>query len=184
MDHYIDIRLHTNADMSVKELMATLFYKVHVWLARHAQGRIGLSFPEADKALGTVLRVHGTQNDLLIFAMGDWRRTLLLWISQTPVQPVPSHAQHCSVARVQRKSANNMRQRAMRRHGLTLEQAIQRIPNTAVEPLNLPHVDIPSSSTGQCVRFFIRQQPAKEQALGCFSAYGMGQTGKTVPYFN
>jgi CRISPR-associated endonuclease Csy4 len=183
MDQYIDIRLHANADMSVKELMATLFYKVHVWLARHAQGRIGLSFPEADRALGTVLRVHGSQSDLLMFAMGDWRRTLLLWISQTPVQPVPLHAQHCSVARVQRKSAHNMRQRAMRRHGLTLEQAVQRIPDTAVELLNLPCLDIQSASTGQCVRFFIRQLTVPQAVPGTFSAYGMSQNGATVPSF-
>lgn len=183
MDHYIDIRLHANADMSVKELMATLFYKVHVWLARHAQGRIGLSFPEADKALGTLLRVHGSQSDLLMFAMGDWRRTLLMWISQSPVQAVPTHTRHHSVTRVQRKSANNMRQRAVRRHGLTLEQAVQRIPDTAVRPLNLPYLDIPSASTGQCVRFFIRQQVAADAVPGGFSAYGMSQAGATVPCF-
>lgn len=183
MDHYIDIRLHANADMSVKELMATLFYKVHVWLARHAQGRIGLSFPEADNALGTVMRVHGSQSDLLMFAMGDWRRTLLLWISQTAVQAVPEHTRHHSVTRVQRKSANNMRQRAMRRHGLTLEQAVQRIPDTAVEPLNLPYLDIQSASTGQCVRFFIRHQTAADAVPGGFSAYGLSQAGATVPCF-
>ena len=183
MDHYIDIRLHANADMSVKELMATLFYKVHVWLARQGPGHIGLSFPEADKTPGPLLRVHGNEPDLMLFAMGDWRRTLLLWISQSPVQAVPTHTRHHSVTRVQRKSANNMRQRAMRRHGITLEQAVQRIPDTAVEPLNLPYLDIQSASTGQRVRFFIRQQVTEDAVPGGFSAYGMSQAGSTVPCF-
>ena len=183
MDHYIDIRLQANAGIGGNELMAVLFYKVHVWLAWQAQGRIGLSFPEMSKTPGALLRVHGSQADLAVFALGDWRKTLLLWMVQSPVQPVPAHAQHCAVARVQRKSAHNMRQRAMRRDGLTLEQAMARIPDAASEPLELPFLDIPSASTGQRVRFSIRQQVVADAVFGEFTAYGMGKSGTTVPWF-
>lgn len=183
MDHYIDVRLHANADLSCNELMATLFYKVHVWIARNAQGRIGLSFPEMARTPGALLRVHGNQADLTAFASGDWRRTLALWISQTPVQPVPAHIQYCTVIRVQSKSAHNKRLRAVRRRGLTLEQATALIPDDTTKPLDLPFLDICSASTGQRVRFFLRQQQVVDAVPGGFSAYGMSQAGTTVPWF-
>ena len=184
MAYYIDIRLHTNAEISCNELMAALFYKVHIWLAKHAEGRIGVSFPEMKKTPGGLLRVHGDLSDLITFASGEWRNTLSLWISQTPVQPIPAHAQSCCVTRIQSKSAHNKRQRAMRRRGLTLEEATACIPDTATKPLNQPFLDIRSASTGQRVRFFIQQQQAANAVPGRFSAYGMGQAGTTVPWFD
>ncbi len=184
MDHHLDIHLNTQGEMGTNALMATLFYKVHVWIAHHAPRRIGLSFPDMRKTPGARLRVHGNQADLHAFAAGDWRKTLLMWVQQDAVQPVPANSLHCAVARVQRKSAHNMRQRAMRRHGLTPEQAWARIPDEANEIVDLPFLDLCSASTGQTLRFFIRQQTRLSAPVpGGFSAYGMGQSGATVPWF-
>jgi len=184
MDHYLDIRLRANAGIGKNELMATLFYKIHVWIARNANGRIALSFPDMNKTPGARLRVHGCESDLQAFSSGDWRRTVMLWIDLAQVCPVPADARHCMVARIQRKSAHNMRQRAMRRDGLTLEQAMVRIPDTATESLDLPYLYVQSASTGQRVRFFIKQSPAQPVAVkGAFSAYGLGKDGATVPWF-
>lgn len=184
MDHYIDLHVRAPADMGRHHLMAVLFYKLHAWIAHHACGRIGLSFPAMQKTPGTHLRVHGSLADLSRLSSGDWRNTLLLWLQQGPVTPVPGHAQHCVVARVQKKSAHNMRQRAMRRDGLTHEQSLARIPDSATEVVSLPYLDIRSSSSGQTLRFFIRQGPPKSTAVpGPFSAYGMSHAGATVPWF-
>ena len=184
MDHYLDIKLRANAGIGTNELMAMLFYKIHVWIARNANGRIALSFPEMEKTPGARLRVHGGEADLCSFASGDWRRTVMLWVDVSPVCPVPAGVMHCTVARIQSKSAHNMRQRAMRRNGLTPEQAMARIPDAATKALDLPYLYVQSASTGQRVRFFIQQGSAQPRAVqGGFSAYGMGKDGATVPWF-
>lgn len=184
MNYYLDIHLRPNADFGCNALMAQLFYKVHVWLALHGNNGIGLSFPEMKKTPGTVLRVHGSAPALEAFATGDWRKTLSLWLDQTAVQEVPSDAAFCTVRRIQKKSAQNRRKRAIAKGWLTAEQALKRIPDTATKVLDHPFLDIHSSSTGhQQIRFFIQQSIVPAAIPGAFSAYGMGNAGATVPWF-
>ena len=133
---------------------------------------------------GERLRVHGSQADLHAFATGDWRKTLLMWMQQGAVQAVPANSLHCAVTRVQFKSVHRMRRRVMRNFGLTAEQAHARIPDEKQNRVNQPFLDLRSASTGQTLRFFIRQQTGLPAPVaGGFSAYGMGQGGATVPWF-
>ena len=98
--------------------------------------------------------------------------------------PVPLHAQHRSVNRVQAKSSpERLRRRQIKRKGLTEAQALAQVPDSARETLALPYLDVHSSSTDQRFRLFVRHGPVQAHAIdGFFSAYGLSPL-TTVPWF-
>ena len=201
MDHYVDIRLQPDAEFAPAMLMAALFTKLHKALAAGAHQDIGVSFPQMEVgdapsartsrigahpryALGQVLRLHGTSLTLHKLLSTDWLTGMRDHVACGAVLVVPTVARHRVVSRVQAKSSpERLRRRQMRRHGLTAEQAQERIPDSAAEALNLPFLTLRSQSTGQTFRLFIRMGPEQATAVpGDFGAYGLSpQT--TVPWF-
>jgi CRISPR-associated endonuclease Csy4 len=131
-----------------------------------------------------VLRLHGTSLALHKLLTTDWLTGMRDHVACGVVLAVPTDARHRVVSRVQAKSSpERLRRRQMRRHGLTAEQAQERIPDNAAEMLNLPFLTLRSQSTGQTFRLFIRLGPEQATAVpGEFGAYGLSpQT--TVPWF-
>lgn len=201
MDHYVDIRLQPDAEFAPAMLMAALFTKLHKALTAGAHQDIGVSFPQMEEgdapsartsriggnpryALGQVLRLHGTSLTLHKLLTTDWLTGMRDHVACGAVLAVPTDARHRVVSRVQAKSSpERLRRRQMRRHGLTAEQAQERIPDSAAEMLNLPFLTLRSQSTGQTFRLFIRLGPEQATAVpGEFGAYGLSpQT--TVPWF-
>jgi CRISPR-associated endonuclease Csy4 len=201
MNHYVDIRLQPDAEFAPAMLMAALFTKLHKALAAGAHQDIGVSFPQMDEgdpaparasrngahpryALGQVLRLHGTALALQKLLTIDWLTGMRDHAACGAVLVVPINARHRVVSRVQAKnSPERLRRRQMRRHGLTAEQAQERVPDSAVETLNLPFLTLRSQSTGQTFRLFIRLGPEQATAVsGEFGAYGLSAQA-TVPWF-
>ena len=201
MDHYVDIRLQPDAEFAPAMLMAALFTKLHKALAAGTHQDIGVSFPQMEVgdaaparayrigahpryALGQVLRLHGSSLALHKLLTTDWLTGMRDHVACGVVLAVPTDARHRVVSRVQAKSSpERLRRRQMRRHGLTAEQAQERIPDNAAEMLNLPFLTLRSQSTGQTFRLFIRLGAEQATAVpGEFGAYGLSpQT--TVPWF-
>ncbi|MEY4506409.1 MAG: hypothetical protein RL297_987 [Pseudomonadota bacterium] len=202
MDHYVDIRLQPDAEFAPAMLMAALFTKLHKALVVGEHQDIGASFPQVQEAantaaakpsrtgahppyrLGLVLRLHGSAAALTALMASDWLRGMRDHVLCGPVQAVPTHHGYRTVNRVQAKSnPERLRRRQMRRHGLTEEQAKERIPDSAVETLDLPFLTLRSQSTGQTFRLFIRLGPELDTAVpGDFGAYGLSSQ-VTVPWF-
>ncbi len=201
MDHYVDIRLQPDAEFAPAMLMAALFTKLHKALAAGGHQDIGVSFPQIDAAdtapartsrtgahpryaLGQVLRLHGTSLALHKLLTTDWLMGMRDHVVCGAVLAVPTDSRHRVVSRVQAKSSpERLRRRQMRRHGLTVEQAQERVPDSAAETLNLPFLTLRSQSTGQTFRLFIRLGPEQPAAVsGDFGAYGLS-TQATVPWF-
>lgn len=202
MDHYVDIRIQPDAEFAPAMLMAALFTKLHKALAGGARQDIGVSFPSVQETpdtpaakpsrtgahppyrLGLLLRLHGTSGALGALLATDWLRGMRDHVLCGPAQAVPAHASYRVVNRVQAKSnPERLRRRQMRRHGLTVEQAQERIPDSAAEILDLPFLTLRSQSTGQTFRLFIHHGTLQPNAqVGTYSAYGLSaQT--TVPWF-
>ena len=201
MDHYVDVRLQPDAEFAPAMLMAVLFTKLHKALAAGGHQDIGVSFPQIDAgdaaparasrtgahpryALGQVMRLHGTSQALHKLLAADWLTGMRDHVACGAVLAVPTDSRHRVVSRVQAKSSpERLRRRQMRRHGLTAEQAQERVPDSAAETLNLPFLTLRSQSTGQTFRLFIRPGPLLDTAvLGEFGAYGLS-TQTTVPWF-
>lgn len=187
MDGYIDLRICSDPEFTVNFLLSTLFSKLHRGLARHKNGDIGISFPELDKnkpTLGHVLRLHGSHETLAEFMATEWLHGMRDHLSVSDVSDVPSSASYRVVRRVQVKSnVDRLRRRQIKRHGLTEEQARERIPDDASQRSSLPFVCIKSSSTKREFRLFIQHNDLSPIAKsGRFNSYGLSSSA-TIPWF-
>jgi CRISPR-associated endonuclease Csy4 len=189
MDHYVDLKLRPDPEFSPPMLMNALFAKLHRALVSLASERIGVSFPDHDARaphLGLCLRLHGQRPDLDALSGTGWlhgMRDHLVMEDALP-RPVPTQSAHRVVQRVQADSnPERLRRRLMRRHGMDEAEARTRIPDSAARWLDLPYVQLRSTSTGQPFRLFIAHGPIQTTAQpGLFSAYGLSPTA-TVPWF-
>lgn len=186
MDYYLDITILEDPEFTKPILMNALFSKLHRALVEVSQNDIGVSFPRASKkSLGDKLRLHGSQSRLEELETLPWRRGLGDFTSVTKVTKIPSTNEFCLVKRVHVKSnADRLRRRSMKRHDISYEEAVERIPKDAEKQLELPFVRIKSKSTGdQQFPLFIKQiiTASKDESLN-FSKYGLSATS-TLPWF-
>jgi len=187
MDHYVDIDLRPDPEFVPHHLMSALYAKLHRALVGLGCNDIGVSFPRYDASaphLGSRLRLHGKKDALLALMDTEWLTGMRDHAAVAPPSAVPVGVQHRAVRRVQAKSnPERLRRRLLRRHDISEEEAMHRIPDSAARLLWLPFVQLKSSSTGQAFRFFIDQSAAQPLAdEGSFSAYGLSQDA-TVPWF-
>lgn len=187
MDAYIDIRLLPDPEFPATTLMSALFSKFHRGLVSHGEGAIGVSFPDVkdgSRSLGNRLRLHGTLETLRSFQQMDWLRGMRDHVAASAPAAVPTSGRHRVVRRVQVKSnPERERRRLMARKGITVEQAMRAIPDSAAAKLDLPYLVLNSQSTGQRFRLFVEHLAVQTQAVsGTFGAYGLSPTA-TVPWF-
>ena len=187
VSHYLDITLRPDPEFSPAHLLNALYAKLHRALVRMGTGDIGVSFPQLapqGQHLGRVLRLHGSLDALQRLQALPWLQGMYDHVQSGEAVPVPLHAQHRSVSRVQAKSSpERLRRRQMKRKGLTEAQALEQVPDSARETLSLPYLDLHSSSTGQRFRLFVRHGPLQAHAIdGLFNAYGFSPS-TTVPWF-
>lgn len=187
MDHYIDLTLIANPEIAQPHLMGALINKLHLALAAQRSEQIGVSFPAVQSSpvwLGNCLRIHGNQTNLAGLMNLNWLASMRDHVHSKSVLAVPPNASFRVVSRVQAKSnPERLRRRQIRRHGLSADEVLNQVPDTATERLNLPYVQLRSKSTAQPFRLFIRHGKLLETAtVGTFGAYGLSATA-TIPWF-
>ncbi|MEO8120391.1 MAG: type I-F CRISPR-associated endoribonuclease Cas6/Csy4 [Rhodoferax sp.] len=187
MDHHVDIDVQPDPEFPAHQLMEALYAKLHRALVAQNSTRIGVSFPGfglKGPHLGTRLRLHGNLAALSALLASDWLAAIRDHVTLTQPTRVPETAKHCAVRRVQVKSSpERLRRRLMRRHNLDAQEALQRIPDEAACLVDLPFVQLRSTSTGQSFRLFIEHGPALVNPIpGDFNAYGLSQLA-TIPWF-
>lgn len=189
LSHYIDLHLRPDPETTPTHLLAALYTRLHRALAA-AQSTtvapgIAVGFPGYNgRTLGECLRLYGSENALQPWAAGAWLGSLRDHVRGTAPLPVPAHAAHRTLRRVQVKSSpERLRRRLMKRHQLSEEQARQRIPDSAGRMTDLPYVQLASASTAQPFKLFLALGPTQPQAqTGDFNTYGLSATA-TVPWF-
>lgn len=187
MDHYIDLHLLPDPEVAPPHLMCALFSKLHRALVEQQNQHIGISFPAVSAkpvSLGDCLRLHGDKAALTALLSFNWLAGMRDHVRMTAVLAVPTNVRYCVVSRVQAKSnPERLRRRQMRRHGLDAAQALAKVPDTAVEHLDLPYVQVRSQSTEQSFRLFVKHGPLLDApSVDAFSAYGLSATA-TIPWF-
>lgn len=184
MDHYLDIRVLPDPEFVETVLMNALFSKLHRGLVAVGEGRIGISFPKAQKQLGDVVRLHGPAAALETMMANGWMKGLRDYTQISNIQAVPEVCQHRRVKRVQAKSSSErLRRRSIKNGKVSAEEAAERIPLSSEKRLNLPFLELKSQSTGQAFKLFVQQsEPHDEPSEGRFSSYGLSSTA-TVPSF-
>lgn len=186
MTYYLDLTLRPDPEIAPHQLMAALFSKLHLALVQIDSKAIGVSFPEyAEKpaSLGRRLRLCGPESELHKLVASPWLGGLQDHIQSSAVAAIPPHAGFRRFIRVQAKSSpERLRRRQMKRHGLTVEEARSRVPDSCTESLTLPYLVLRSASTGQSFRLFLRRAEVSKAVDGTFNSYGLSATA-TVPWF-
>ena len=184
MDHYIDIRVLPDPEFTASVLMDALFAKLHRSLGQLTDGKVGVSFPEHDRFLGSVLRLHGTAEALRSLQASRWYKGLSDYTEQSDILPVPAETMFRTVRRVQMKSsAERLRRRSVKKGWLTEQQAQEQITFAQEKRTTLPAIQMKSISTGQMFLLFIEHGPLVHSGVaGHFSSYGLSTT-TTVPWF-
>ena len=186
MDAYIEFALLADDEFPQHLLMDAFCAKLHRALVEDGVNTIGISFPGWRRGdyptLGNAIRLHGTDADLSALMQRDWLRGMRDHLRTEGPSPVPTPHGYLLVQRRKTKSAENMRKRAMRRHGLTAEQAADRIPYDAGDSVDLPYTTQLSRSTGQRYRIFVDQREATSSGSDGFNSQGLS-AGSAVPSF-
>ncbi|MBM6551178.1 type I-F CRISPR-associated endoribonuclease Cas6/Csy4 [Marinomonas ostreistagni] len=187
MDYYLDIKILEDPEFTAPILMNALFSKLHRALVEVSNHDIGVSFPDAGKkSLGKRLRLHSTQVKLSELESLPWRKGLGDFTQVSDITEVPKTGEYWLVQRIHVQSnPDRLRRRAMKRHGLSYEQAVEQIPDSAAKALDLPFVRIKSQSTGEQFPLFIKQTVISEGSQSNeiqFSKYGLSST-TPVPKF-
>jgi CRISPR-associated endonuclease Csy4 len=182
---YVDLQLRHDLDFSIHHLMSALYAKFHRALAVGKHTTIGVCFPkfrEGASGLGDIVRLIGPSSDLEKLMHSQWLEGMQDHTQVSDIKPVPANAKARALRRVQTKSnPERLRRRQMKRHGLSHEQVLERIPNAAVLT-DLPFVSLSSASTQQKFRLFLRLDSADAVVPGTFNAYGLSATA-TLPWF-
>ncbi len=186
MSHYIELRIIPNPEFPSSIIMNLLYNKLHRALVQTNSTTIGVSFPDFDNKrnrLGERLRLHGSAAHIQNVMDNISLTALLDYLRIGDIQEVPPRVNHVTVRRVQCKSsAERIRRRQIKRHQLSEEDALIRIPNTVQKQLTLPYVTLKSESTGQSFRLFINQERVENPETGSFNTYALSDQA-TVPMF-
>ncbi|AZD24268.1 CRISPR-associated protein, Csy4 family [Pseudomonas chlororaphis subsp. aurantiaca] len=187
MDHYIDLKLLPDPEFAATQLMSALLAKLHRGLHDLRRDDIGISFPGIERSghsLGSHLRLHGSAQALASLLALNWLTGMRDHVQPSELRAVPSPVQYRHVSRVQIDSnPERTRRRLIKRHGITEEEARQRIPDHAAKRCDLPFANLRSHSNGQTFRLFVRHGPLLDTPQpGSFGSYGLSTTA-TIPWF-
>jgi len=188
LTHYLDVHLLPDPEFAPHHLLTALYAKLHRALVQLQSQGLAVGFPgysDRPLGLGQTLRVFGSPDALAQLMASPWLKGMADHVTVDPVlAPVPVSAEHRRLSRVQAKSnPERLRRRQMKRHGLTPEQARERVPDSAAEALHLPFLSVQSASTGQRFLMFLRLGPVQADPVhGDFNAYGLSATA-TTPWF-
>lgn len=187
MDSYIELQLLPDPEFPATTLMNALFAKLHRGLVSNGEGRIGVSFPDVaqnDIGFGSRLRLHGSAADLERLMSANWLQGMRDHLLCGQISPVPAKTSYRVVRRVQAKSSpERERRRLIARKGISLDAAVQAIPDHAAQRLSHPYLVLASQSTRQQFRLFVEHLPLQEHpVIGLFSAYGLS-VDATIPWF-
>lgn len=184
MDHYLEIRVLPDPELSEDVLMAALFAKLHRALGSRGKGDIGVSFPQFGIKPGAVLRLHGKAQALQELESMSWRKGLNDYCRCSAINAIPTAVSWRTVSRVQVKSnPQRLMERSVKKGWITKEEADQRLLQMTAQRTELPFINMKSLSNKQSFKLFIRHDELQQQPVGGeFSAYGLSPQA-TIPWF-
>lgn len=177
MKVYLEFNAKPSEDLAPEIIISQAFSICHLELVRLKSDDIGVSFPQADKTLGGVMRVHGGKASLESIAkccasLSDYCRV-------SPCREVPSDCDWREVKRVQPAMSAAKVRRLVKRGSISEVEANERL-RYPVELIH-PYIQLRSCSNQQIFRIFISQIVTDApNDIPCFSSYGLGGV---VPWF-
>lgn len=181
MTHYFELKVLFNIDVPTMPIMNIAFNKLHMALVRTRSNQIGVSFPNANKTPGDVIRIHGQQEALQeLIELGVWSG-MLDFVQVSKIARVPEVEAYVRVSRVQPKFTAAKLRRSVRRGSLTEKDAEVLLQQQG--DLQQSFLCLSSSSTGQKYPLFFEQRQTSDgEGVATFNSFGFTNAG-CVPMF-
>jgi CRISPR-associated endonuclease Csy4 len=193
MNNYLDIQIKPDAEMQENWLLNKVYTKLHKAIFDLSATDIGISFPQVDKRLGCIIRIHSTQERLQQLQGLNWLGGLSGYCKVSEVLPVPDKVdgyqtisrirQNMSIARLQKKIAHQKAKGYLKTDEDIKAYEKQYKAKMFKTGLDNPYLELQSTSTGNKYRLYIDFCDLQKEAVsGEFNRFGLSPLA-TVPIF-
>ena len=183
MDCYIEFHLLPDPEFPAPLLMNAIYSKLHKALFDLKTTSIGVSFPHCKKTLGSVLRLHGSSEDLQRLQQRDWMGAMRGYCASGQISVVPDGVRHRRVFRQQTNMSEAKLKRLLKRGSIDDAAVNQYRQKMLGQHLSGPYVELRSASNGQQHRRYIELGALLDKPVaGDFDYFGLSKTA-TVPWF-
>ena len=183
MDHYIDIQIQPDAEMSENFLLNKLYSKFHKALFDLKANNIGVSFPEHHLKLGRTLRIHSNAARLTELQQLNWLGGLSGYCKISGIQIIPAQVQYRTLSRVQTTMSTAKLNRLIKRGTIPEDRIKQYKAKMFSLGLDNPFLELESTSNGHQHRRYLTFGELQPEAVqGEFDFFGLSKTA-TIPVF-
>ena len=193
MNSYQDIKIMPDAEMRENVLLNKVYTKLHKAIYDLKADDIGISFPQVNKKLGCVIRIHSSNERLQELQKLNWLGGLSGYCKVGEVLTIPNDIKGYQViSRIrQTMSLAKLSKRIdyQKKHGdLKTDDEVKAYEKQYKAKmfqtgLDNPYLELQSSSTGQLYRIYIHfSELAQQPTSGQFNRFGLSKNA-TVPIF-
>jgi CRISPR-associated endonuclease Csy4 len=192
MEHSLDIMIVPDDEVPIYFIRNKIYSKFHRTLSTLKATGIGVSFPNfkeklgadrTQKLLGNIIRIHGSENSLNKLQSTNWLSGLVGYCDVSTIQSIPGDVKHRSVSRIQSNMTASKLRRLIKRGSINADEANQYKAKMFSQRLDLPYLDLESSSNGHKHRRYIQFGKISDTSvLGEFDQFGLSKTA-TIPWF-
>ena len=183
IDHFIEVAIKPDAEMSESVLLNKVYAKFHQALLTLNASDIGVSFPEQDVALGLVMRLHSTESRLLELESLQWLDELIAYCLVTKVTQVPDQCQHRTISHKQSTMTLSKLRRLTNRGAISPAKAKEYRARISSEGLGDPFLELEGELNGERHRkYIVPGNLLSEPVAGDFDQFGLSKTA-TIPWF-
>lgn len=183
MESYLDIKIVPDAEVPIYFIRNKIYTKLHKALSTLNTTDIGVSFPSYKVKLGSIIRIHATQNRLTELQALNWLGGLSGYCDVSEVQLVPDDVSYRTVSRKQSNMTAAKLRRLIKRGTINAEEANQYKAKMFTKGLDNPYLELESSSNGNKHRRYLEFGEVLEKSVnGEFDQFGLSKTA-TIPWF-
>lgn len=183
MNFFINIELKPDSEMPVNRLLNNVYTKLHKTLCDVNSTSIGVSFPRYKVLFGNVLRIHGSEGDLLQLQKINWLGGISGYCKVSDITTVPDGVKFRTISRKQTTMSMSKLRRLQKRGSIMEDEINKYKAKMFTKGLDNPYVELTSSSNSNKHRRYIEFGELLDAPVeGTFDQFGLSKTA-TVPWF-
>lgn len=192
MEYYQEITILPESEMPTNFILSKVYQQLHIAFVEHqdAQGQVpyGVAFPEYQEegeriGLGRKIRIFAADEKTLEdLSLSHVLQRYADYIHLKRTRRIPGQVKgYCCYCRYHQDGSRAQKaRRYAKRHGITVEEAMQLFPKKG-RP-EYPYVQLTSATNGHKFRLYVRRIPVQSEENSGFSVYGLSSQS-SLPVF-
>lgn len=184
MNFYLDLIIQADEEVPIYFIRNKAYNKLHKALYDIESNDIGVSFPNANKKLGDIIRLHSTQQSLESLQKSHWLGGLSGYFKISPILPIPNKIQgYKNISRICQNMTNSKLNRLIKRGSISNNHIDSYKLKMLKNSLDAPYLELQSNSTNKKYRVYLEFTGLQKiLTKGEFNYFGLSKTA-TVPWF-